>query len=93
MMPSQDLLVGQPQRLFGLAPVAGPSTRLLVLGSFPGAASLARQQYYAQAQNHFWKILQALGPAQPLPEVMPKVRKPSRNSDVPSTNPMVAAMI
>ncbi len=69
MMPSQDLLAGQPQRLFGLAPVAGPSTRLLVLGSFPGAASLARQQYYAHAQNHFWKILQALWPAQPLPEV------------------------
>ncbi len=56
-----------PQRLFGLAPIVASDTRLLVLGSFPGAASLARQQYYAHAQNHFWKILQALWPAQPMP--------------------------
>ena len=56
------------QRLFGLAPIVDAQTRLLVLGSFPGAASLARQQYYAHPQNHFWKILQALWPDQPLPE-------------------------
>ena len=59
---------GAPQRLFGLAPIVDARTRLLVLGSFPGAASLARQQYYAHPQNHFWKILQALWPEQPLPE-------------------------
>ncbi len=55
-------------RLFGLAPMVGPETRLLVLGSFPGAASLAKQQYYGHPQNHFWKILQALWPDLPLPE-------------------------
>lgn len=47
-------------RLTGLAPLAGPGTRLLVLGSFPGAASLAAGQYYGHPQNHFWKILDAL---------------------------------
>lgn len=47
-------------RLQGLPPVIGPQTRLLVLGSFPGLASLRAQQYYGHPQNQFWKILAAL---------------------------------
>ncbi|MBX9870918.1 MAG: DNA-deoxyinosine glycosylase [Burkholderiaceae bacterium] len=54
-------------RLQGLPAVVGPGTRLLVLGSFPGVASLQAQQYYGHPQNHFWKILQALWPDDPLP--------------------------
>lgn len=33
---------------------------MLILGSFPSAASLAAGQYYAHKQNQFWKILGAL---------------------------------
>jgi hypoxanthine-DNA glycosylase len=51
--------------LTGLAPLVSSRTRLLVLGSFPGAASLAAQQYYGHPQNHFWKILKALWPPGP----------------------------
>jgi TDG/mug DNA glycosylase family protein len=58
---------GVVARLQGLAPVVGPDTRVLVLGSFPGAASLARQQYYAHPQNHFWRVLQAIWPEYPQP--------------------------
>lgn len=46
--------------LEGLAPVIAPDTRLVVLGSFPGAASLAAQQYYGHPRNHFWRLLSAL---------------------------------
>ena len=53
--------------LQGLAPVVGPRTVLLILGSFPGVRSLQLQQYYAHPQNQFWKILQALWPQHRLP--------------------------
>jgi TDG/mug DNA glycosylase family protein len=49
-----------PPVLTGLAPVLNKQTRILLLGSFPGAASLAAQQYYGHPQNQFWKLLSAV---------------------------------
>jgi hypoxanthine-DNA glycosylase len=50
--------------LTGLPPLVSPATRVLILGSFPGVRSLQAQQYYGHPQNQFWKILQALWPAE-----------------------------
>ncbi len=59
--------LSRPARLQGLAPVVSAGTVVLVLGSFPGARSLATGQYYAHPQNHFWRILQAVWPHMPQP--------------------------
>ena len=47
---------------FGLPPIARPDTRLFILGSLPGDASLAAKRYYAHPTNQFWRLLgQATG--------------------------------
>jgi double-stranded uracil-DNA glycosylase len=62
--PRWELSVGFP-------PIVGGKPRVLVLGSLPGRKSLAMGQYYAQAQNGFWRIMGELfgaGPSLPYPE-------------------------
>jgi TDG/mug DNA glycosylase family protein len=47
-------------RLGGLPAVINASARVLILGTFPSRQSLQKQQYYANPQNQFWPIMEAL---------------------------------
>lgn len=43
--------------LRGFPPVVWPDTHTIILGSFPGEASLVAAQYYAHPRNQFWRLL------------------------------------
>lgn len=57
--PCSPLIPDTEPRLIKRAfdPVVDASTRLLILGSLPGDASLKAGQYYGHPQNGFWRLV------------------------------------
>ncbi len=46
--------------LTGFEPAMRADATLLIMGSFPGEASLAAGQYYAHPRNQFWRLVSAV---------------------------------
>jgi double-stranded uracil-DNA glycosylase len=54
--------------IYSFPPIESPDTRILILGSMPGKASLNAGQYYAHPQNAFWRLISDLmGSSRDLP--------------------------
>lgn len=54
-------------RKSAFAPVVSPETKVLILGSLPGEASLAARRYYAHPRNRFWHLVGAVIGREDLP--------------------------
>lgn len=49
-------------------PIIDNNSEIIILGTMPGAMSLAKQEYYGHKQNAFWKIMYSLFSQLPVAE-------------------------
>lgn len=70
--PSEELTEA---RKSAFAPFVFADTRLLILGTLPGEASLREQRYYAHPQNQFWRLVGAVIGCEDLPSLAYEKRR------------------
>lgn len=58
--------------IYSFPAIADPQSRVLILGSMPGVASLQAGQYYAHPRNQFWQLIAALFADAPLTDYAQK---------------------
>ena len=46
--------------MIGFKPILQKNTKVLILGSFPGIASLKKQEYYGHPRNLFWQFMEEI---------------------------------
>ncbi|MDI1255330.1 MAG: DNA-deoxyinosine glycosylase [Flavobacterium sp.] len=63
-------------------PFANENAEILILGTMPGATSLAKQEYYGFNQNAFWKIIYSIFAELPVPEVFAEKKMILRNNNI-----------
>lgn len=67
--PHVGPMTGPFARKASFPPVVSADTRLLLLGSLPGEASLRAARYYAYPQNQFWRLTGAVIGDEELPSL------------------------
>lgn len=48
-------------KIQSFASISDTNAKILILGTIPGAKSLAASEYYGNSRNHFWQLLFTIG--------------------------------
>ena len=52
--------IGGLYMIFSFNPIINNDSKILILGTIPGAESIKKNSYYANEKNHFWQIIYAV---------------------------------
>ena len=61
-------------RIESFPPIVDVDSRVLVLGTMPGAESLRQSRYYAYERNHFWSVIFGLYSLEKPPEYADRIQ-------------------